>query len=43
MRNYKWWLEQKTRVRKKYTLLLGKYLSPKELRLWYKEWRMIKK
>lgn len=30
MRNYKWWLGQKRRVQKKYTLFLGGYLSPKE-------------
>jgi len=28
--------KQKKRVQKKYTLLLGRYLSPKELREWYK-------
>ena len=36
MRNYQWWLSKKHRVKKKYTLLLGRYLSPKELRLWIK-------
>lgn len=35
MKSYKWWKKQKKRVRKKYTLLLGRYLSPKELREWY--------
>ena len=30
MRGYEWWLKQKQRVRKKYTLLFSKYLSPKE-------------
>lgn len=35
MRNYQWWKRQKKRVRKKYTLLLGRYLSPKELHEWY--------
>lgn len=34
MKSYEWWLGRKARVRKKYTLLLGRYLSPKELRLW---------
>ena len=34
MKTYNWWLGKKRRVRKKYTLFLGKYMSPKELRLW---------
>lgn len=38
MRTYSWWLKQKPKVRKKYTLFLGQYLSPKELKEWYKEW-----
>lgn len=37
MKTYRWWLSQKPRVRKKYTLLLGRYLSPKELKAWHKE------
>ena len=37
-RTYNWWRSQKPRVRKKYTLLLGRYLSPKELNEWYKNW-----
>ena len=37
MRTYSWWLSQKPRVRKKYTLFRGRYLSPKELKEWYKE------
>lgn len=32
MRAYSWWLGRKKRVRKKYTLLLGMYYSPKEVR-----------
>ena len=32
MKSYEWWLKQKQRVRKKYNLLCGKYLSPKETR-----------
>jgi len=32
MRNYRWWLSQKVRVKKKYTLFLGRYLSPKEVK-----------
>lgn len=35
MRNYQWWKSRKKRIQKKYTLLLGHYLSPKELRKWY--------
>lgn len=38
MRTYRWWLSQKLRVRKKYTLFLGRYLSPKEVKAWYKDW-----
>ena len=38
MRNYTWWLSQKPRVRKKYTLFMGRYLSPKELKVFYKDW-----
>lgn len=37
MRTYNWWLGQKKRVRKKYTLFLGRYMSPKEVRLWYRQ------
>lgn len=36
MRSYRWWKKQKKRVKNKYTLLLGRYLSPKELKEWYK-------
>lgn len=43
MKSYEWWLGRKKRVRKKYTLFLGRYLSPKEKRLWYKEWQKGKK
>ena len=32
MRNYNWWKRQKKRVKNKYTLLMGWYLSPKELK-----------
>ena len=32
MKSYEWWLKQKQRIRKKYNLLCGKYLSPKETR-----------
>ena len=37
MRTYLWWLGQKKRVQKKYTLFLGRYLSPKEVMAWYKK------
>lgn len=44
MRTYSWWLGQKHRVRKKYTLLLGMYYSPKERReLLKSEWFKAKK
>ena len=36
MKSYKWYKKQKKRIKKKYTLLLGRYLSPKELKQWYK-------
>lgn len=39
MKSFTWWLGQKPRVRKKYTLLLGGYLSPKEARQWLKDRR----
>ena len=38
MKSYRWWKKQKKRVQKKYTLLLGRYLSPKESKEWYKHW-----
>lgn len=41
MRDYKWWKRQKRRVQKKYTLLLGRYLTPKELKKWYKNYRRV--
>ena len=43
MKSYQWWLKQKKRVRKKYTLLCGKYLSPKELRMWWRNWKKRKR
>jgi hypothetical protein len=39
MKSYEWWRGRKKRVRKKYTLFLGKYISPKELKSWHKEWQ----
>lgn len=36
MKTFNWWLKQKRRVRKKCTLFLGKYMSPKEMREWHK-------
>lgn len=38
MRSYQWWRKQKKRVQKKYTLLCGRYLSPRELKIWYRNW-----
>ena len=43
MKSYTWWLGQKPRVRKKYTLFLGRYLSPKEVKQLYKDWQRGKK
>ena len=37
MKSYEWWLGRKKRVRKKYTLFLGKYLSPKESKSLHKK------
>ena len=37
MRTYRWWRSRKKRIRKKYCLMLGMYMSPKELRGWYKD------
>lgn len=42
MKSYEWWRGRKKRVRKKYTLFLGKYISPKELKSWHKEWQKAK-
>ena len=39
MRTYQWWLGQKRRVQKKYTLLLGRYLSPKEAKEWLRRFK----
>ena len=36
MLSYNNWRHLKPRVRKKYTLLLGRHLSPKELTAWKK-------
>lgn len=30
MKSYEWWLKQKKRIRKKYELVCGMYLSPRE-------------
>lgn len=38
MRSYAWWRGRKYRVKKKYTLLGGRYLSPRELKIWYRAW-----
>ena len=35
-KSYQWYRSQKRRVQKKYTLLLGRYLTPKELRVYFK-------
>ena len=43
MRTYSWWLGQKRRVQKKYTLFLGWYWSRKEAKAWYKKLREIKR
>ena len=32
MKTYNWWKKQKRRVQKKYTLFLGYYYSPKEIK-----------
>lgn len=36
MKTYCWWRKQKKRVQKKYTLVMGIYFSPKELKYWCK-------
>lgn len=38
MRSYQWWKKQKKRVQKKYTLWLGRYMSPKENRELFNCW-----
>lgn len=35
-KSYAWLCGRKKRIKKKYTLLLGKYLSPKELKLFFR-------
>lgn len=37
MKSYRWWLGRKARVKKKYKLLLGQYLSPKEVKAFEKQ------
>lgn len=41
MKSYEWWRRQKRRVQKKYTLLMGRYLSPKESKEWLKKWHKL--
>lgn len=36
MKSYEWWKSQKRRVQKKYILLCGCYLSPKETKQFLK-------
>lgn len=46
MRNCKWWKKQKKRVKNKYILLMGWYLSPKESKKvikWRKNYEKAKK
>lgn len=39
MKSYEWWLKQKKRVRKKYTLVCSNYLSPRETKNFVKRLR----
>lgn len=39
MRTYSWWLSKPVRVRKKYTLFLGRYYSPKEVKQMLKDFQ----
>lgn len=39
MKSYDWWLKQKKRIRKKYTLVCGMYMSPKEAKIFLKRLR----
>ena len=39
MRPYSWWRKQKRRVQKKYSLLGTWYLSPKETKEWFRNFR----
>lgn len=35
-KSYSWWCGRKKRIKKKYTLLCGSYISPKELKDFYR-------
>lgn len=39
-RSYRWWCGRKKRVKKKYTLFLSGYLSPKNMRLLIKTYNL---
>ena len=39
MKSYAWWRSKKKRIQKKYTLLMGRYMSPKELKIWYRQYK----
>ena len=39
-KSYSWWCGRKKRIKKKYTLLLGSYFSPKELKVFYRRYKL---
>ena len=43
MKRYEWWRKQKKRVRKKYELVCGMYLSPRETKNFVKRLKRKKK
>lgn len=37
-KSYSWYCGRKKRIKKKYTLLCGRYISPKELKVFYRKY-----
>lgn len=38
-KSYSWYCGRKKRIKKKYTLLCGSYISPKELKIFYRSYK----
>ena len=39
-KSYSWWCGRKKCLKKKYTLLLGSYFSPKELKVFFRRYKL---
>lgn len=39
-KSYSWYCGRKKRIKKKYTLILGRYVSPKELKFFYRRYKL---